>query len=409
MGRQAFLIVFSALLCLILYSQWYLFRRATEFVRSRTWTPGTKRAATLFVCLFFAFMLAPYLYRLLLGRPSAVSSPWFTYGILYPFGIWSLGSFFTFLYLVSTAPIRRRLAGARETAERPEPPAEASGSKEAPAIDRRTFLRRALAGTTAAPLLFSTYGTVYARTAFETVALDVPVRGLPKELMGLRIVQITDLHAGPFISERHVARIVAKANSLDPDLVMVTGDIVHSSAAYIAPCMRALSRLRAKHGLFGCQGNHEYWVGPEEVRRAAEAIGLSILVNEGRVLSIGGSRLNLAGIDDIRLGTPDLNSALAGLAPSAPTLLLSHRPEIFPYAKQRGVDLTLSGHYHGGQVKVKIFGFPFTPVRLFTRYVEGPFRIEDSRLYVSRGLGTTGAPIRLGSRPELTLIRLVRG
>ncbi len=376
-------------------------------MRSRTWPPTIKRPVMVGVSVFFLWMLVPYIYRLVFGRPAGFSSPWFTYGILYPFGIWSLGSFFTFLFLILTAPIRwlsKKLLLSREAAR----PPTAGTTAEKPAFSRRMFLRWAVGGTTAAPLLLTTYGTVYARTAFETVEIDVPVRSLPEELIGFRIVQISDLHAGPFTPERQIVKFVVKANSLSPDLAVVTGDIVHSSKDYILPCMRALSGLRAKYGVFACQGNHEYWVGAEEVRQGVESIGIKMLINEGSVLSVGGRSLNLAALDDIRTGMPDLNKALAGLDPAAPTLLLSHRPEAFPHAARRGVDLTLSGHWHGGQVKVKVFGIPFSPIRLLTRYLEGAFQIGQSRLYVTRGLGTTGAPIRLGSRPELTLIRLTR-
>jgi predicted MPP superfamily phosphohydrolase len=275
-------------------------------------------------------------------------------------------------------------------------------------FSRRAFLTKAVGFTATAPFLVSTYGVVYARSAFEIVNIDMPIASLPKEMVGFRIAQLSDLHAGPFISERQMVKIVTEANRLSPDLIVVTGDIIHSSKDYIPPCMRALSGLRANHGIFACMGNHEYWVDPDTIRRAVEAIGIKMLINEGRILGIGESRLNLSGIDDLRHGVPDLRAALEGLDPAAPTLLLSHRPEAFPAAARHGVDLTLSGHYHGGQVKVKAFGIPLTPVRLLTKYVEGPFRIGTSRLYVSRGLGTTGTPVRLGSRPELTLIRLVR-
>ncbi|MFQ5913513.1 MAG: metallophosphoesterase [Nitrospinota bacterium] len=408
MGHLSFHLVFYGLICILVYSQWYLFRKAKNFVHGRRWPPRIKRSAMFALGGFFALMLVPYLYRLSLGRPPAIHSAWFTYGILYPFGIWSLGSFLTFLCLLPMTRIRPLLAACSGRFSRLRASKKEPDPKET-VFNRRAFLRWALGGTTAAPLLLTTYGTVYARTAFETVAIDMPVRDFPGPLAGFRIVQITDLHVGPFTSERQTVKIVTKANALAPDLVVITGDLVHSSQDYIPPCVRALSRLRARYGVFACQGNHEYWVGAEEVRRAVEAAGIRMLVNEGLTLPVRRGRINLAAVDDTRVGAPDLNRALTDLDPSAPTLLLSHRPEMFPYAARRGVDLTLSGHYHGGQIKVRILGVPFTPVRLFTRYVEGAFRIGHSRLYVSRGLGTTGTPVRLGSRPELTLIRLVPG
>ncbi|MDP6618766.1 MAG: metallophosphoesterase, partial [Nitrospinota bacterium] len=322
----------NALLCVALFIQLYLFLRARRFIRSRrNLSPGQQRAAIMATAVFFGLMSLPYLIRLLLGRPSAISSPWFTYGVLYPFGVWSVGSMFLVFFLVFASPIRwiaSRVAGGFK----PFSPPPRDPARTGPSLSRRSFLRRAVGATAAAPLLLSAYGTVHTRTDYETVDMDMPIGGLPPALLGLRVVQISDLHSGPFTTERQIAGIVSRTNLLRPDLVMITGDIVHSARDDIAPCMRALSLLRARCGVFACQGNHEYWVGPEAVRRGAERAGIRMLVNEGRVLSINGVSLNIAAVDDLRLGNPDLRRALAGLDPSAPTLLLSHRPDLFPAA-----------------------------------------------------------------------------
>jgi predicted MPP superfamily phosphohydrolase len=396
----------NALLCLALLIQLYLFLRARRFIRRRRHlSPGQRRAAVMALAVFFGLMSLPYVIRLLSGRPSAISSPWFTYGVLYPFGVWSVGSMILFFFLGCASSLRwiaSRVAGGFKF---PSP----SPARTGPAMSRRSFLLGAAGATAAAPLVLSAYGTVFARTDYETVEMDMPIRNLPPALVGLRLVQISDLHAGPFTTGRQIAGIVGRTNLLSPDLVMITGDVVHAARDEIAPCMRALSLLRARCGVFACQGNHEYWVGPEAVRRGAEGAGIRMLVNEGRVLSIDGARLNIAAVDDLGLGKPDLRRALARLDPAAPTLLLSHRPDLFPAAARRGVDLTLAGHYHGGQVKIRILGVPLSPFRLVTKYLEGPFRRGRSRMYVSRGLGTTGPPVRIGSRPELTLFRLIRG
>lgn len=396
----------TLLLFFLIYQQWFLYRRAIDYVSGRGWTPGVKHSVVFGVRFFFILMLLPYLYRLFLGRPSFISSPWFIYGVFYPFGIWSLGSVVIFLFLFLAVPLRRLKA--KLSYQRMLPRVQNRGSElEAPGFSRRAFMTKAVGFSATAPFLVSTYGVVYARTAFEVVKVDMPITSLPRELIGFRIVQLSDIHAGPFITEQHMVKIVTEANRLSPDLIVVTGDIIHSSKDFIPSCMRALSRLRARYGIYACMGNHEYLVDPDTVRRAVEAIGIRMLINEGRILTIGKSKLNLSGIDDLGYGAPDLRGALEGLDPAAPTLLLSHRPEAFPSAARHGVNFILSGHYHGGQVKVKAFGVSFTPVRLLTKYIEGTFRIGTSRLYVSRGLGTTGTPVRLGSRPELTLFRLV--
>lgn len=139
---------------------------------------------------------------------------------------------------------------------------------------------------------------------------------------------------------------------------------------------------------------------------ALEAAGVEVLRNEGRRLLIRDVPLNVAGVDDPWRGTADFDQALADLHPAAPTVLLCHQPDLFPAAARRGVALTLSGHYHGGQIKLPLPGFSLSPAHLISRFVEGLYRSGRSQLYVSRGIGVTGPPIRLNARPEITLLHL---
>ncbi|MGH7428843.1 MAG: metallophosphoesterase, partial [Candidatus Methylomirabilaceae bacterium] len=166
--------------------------------------------------------------------------------------------------------------------------------------------------------------------------------------------------------------------------------------------------VRARYGSFAVLGNHEHWYGePEEFVAAFGAEGITVLQNDHRVIETDRGRIAVAGIDDLRVGRPDLERALAGLDPSLPTILLSHRPEIFPRAAARGIGLTLAGHYHGGQVKVELLGFTLSVARLLSPYTEGLYHLGGSRLYVNRGLGTTGTPVRINAPPEITLLHLV--
>jgi predicted MPP superfamily phosphohydrolase len=154
-------------------------------------------------------------------------------------------------------------------------------------------------------------------------------------------------------------------------------------------------------------GNHEHWYGEIGYYRALfEQNGIHLLQNEHRVIQTKEGAFAVAGIDDLRWGRPDLGSALQGLDPELPTLLLSHRPEIFPEAAGRGIPLTLAGHYHGGQVKLSLPGGDLSLAHLRTPYPEGLFQRGPARLYVSRGIGTTFTPVRLNAPPEVTLFNL---
>jgi predicted MPP superfamily phosphohydrolase len=168
-----------------------------------------------------------------------------------------------------------------------------------------------------------------------------------------------------------------------------------------------MGRVRTRLGTFATLGNHENWYGGREYyREELKRHGIELLHNEHRLLRAGRDRFAVAGIDDLRSGDPDLGAALAGIPPGTPTILLSHRPEVFPEAAARGVALTLSGHYHGGQVKISLPGGDLSLAHMRTPYAEGLFRRGDSRLYVSRGIGTTFTPVRLNAPPEVTLLRL---
>ena len=168
-----------------------------------------------------------------------------------------------------------------------------------------------------------------------------------------------------------------------------------------------MARVRARYGTFATMGNHERWYGRQkDILAIFRQHRITFLLNAHRLIQTGQGPLAVAGIDDLRSGSPDLTGALRGLDATIPTILLSHRPEIFPLAAAHGVPLTLSGHYHGGQIALALPGQKLSLAHLLSPYPEGLYRLKDSHLYVSRGIGTTFTPIRLNARPEVTLLRL---
>lgn len=262
---------------------------------------------------------------------------------------------------------------------------------------RRRFLRLGAATLAAAPFVISAYGSAYVARKGTVSETTVPFG------VTLKVVQLSDIHAGVYMTRRDIGRYVDMVLSLDPDLFVLTGDFISNSMAFFPNCMKEIVRVRPRYGTFAIVGNHDRWFGKlGEIRRIFATYGIPLLVNAHHVIRTHGGVLAVAGIDDLRTGYPSLDKALHGLDSHVPVLLLSHHPEIFPQAASRGIPLTLAGHYHGGQIKVGGISL----AHLVTPYPEGLFEIGDSRLYVSRGVGTTFTPIRLGVPAEVTLLRL---
>jgi predicted MPP superfamily phosphohydrolase len=264
----------------------------------------------------------------------------------------------------------------------------------------------ALAGT---PFAVTGFGTFIQRTSFRVRETAIAIPGLAPELAGFRIVQLSDIHLGPFLSAPELARAVAAANELQGDLAVITGDLISVAGDPLDECLEQLARLRSPHGLFGCLGNHELHAEAEDyTERAGRRRGIDFLRRRAVLLRIGGARLNLAGVDYQR--TQDRPRYLQGCetlrADGALNILLSHNPDVFPAAVRKGFDLTLAGHTHGGQVTVEILEQTVNVARFVTPFVAGRYQQEGKSLYVSRGIGTIGMPTRLGAAPEITLLRL---
>jgi uncharacterized protein len=240
------------------------------------------------------------------------------------------------------------------------------------------------------------------------VTARIAIADLPPELEGYRIAQLSDLHCGPFTPATRVRRWVARANALAPDLIAVTGDLITSGDQYVGAVAAELGGLRAPDGVWACMGNHDYFTDGEVLVRALESQGLHVLRNRGVVVARGAARLYVAGVDDTWTRRHDVAAALRARPAGAPTLLLAHDPDLFVEAAAHGVDLTISGHTHGGQIAVPGATRRWNLARMLTRFTAGLFHDGRCTLYVSRGLGTTGPPVRLGARPEIAILELHR-
>jgi len=271
-------------------------------------------------------------------------------------------------------------------------------------LDARTVSAGILGGA----VLLTALGTWRARRP-RIVRVTVPIAGLPADLEGFRIVQLSDLHVGATIKRPFVRAVVDAANALDPDVVALTGDVADGRVAALRAEVAPLADLRARYGKFFVSGNHDYYWDPAGWHREIERLGFSVLTNAHRLLERGRGRLLLAGVTDRSAShrvpghASNPAAALAGAPESDVKVLLAHQPGSAFAARAAGFDLQLSGHTHGGQY------FPFNlVVRLFQPFVAGLHRLEQMWLYVSRGTGYWGPPIRLGAPSEITQIQLTR-
>lgn len=257
-------------------------------------------------------------------------------------------------------------------------------------------------------LVFSAVGLVNARRRAPVLEVDVRLPGLPSALAGFTIVQLTDIHVGPTIKRGYVQAMVDAANAQQADAIVITGDVVDGSVQQLTEHTRPLGELQARHGVFLVTGNHEYYAGADAWVAEFRRLGLTVLLNEHVVIQQGNARLVMAGVTDFNAAgfsaqhASDPARAAAGAPAGVPRILLAHQPRTMFAAEPAGFDLQLSGHTHGGQ---------FLPwnwfVPLQQPVVAGLHRHGAMQVYVSRGTGYWGPPLRLGARSEITRLRLL--
>src|SRR6476620_5610655 len=226
---------------------------------------------------------------------------------------------------------------------------------------------------------------------------------LPSNLDGFRIVHLSDIHHSPFTSLDHIRRAVRISNRLKPDIFLLTGDYVSHHPEFIGPVAEVLGELKAEFGTFACLGNHDHWTDPDLVTHLFRGEGIGMLVNEGFRLETDGGSFWLAGVDDYMVGKTDVEAALKGSYPDELKILLAHNPIIFRQAARAGVDLTLSGHTHGGQIKMRDPEKRILPQR---KLKAGLHIRRNSQIYITRGIGTVVVPMRYQCPPEISLLEL---
>jgi len=420
---------FSALFVMLIGSQMFWLSRVLDLAERlipgkprRTWLGGIATTACLF--LFAYNIFGSYI-------PGNDSTHLTLRSILFeaPFAWWFVGSMAGFGLVIVFWMVDRTTHGAvwvyRQTRRAMAGSAVARARRpvtpDPPSPSRRRFLEQTAVALSGAPFVAAAYGLLYGRLDVQVTRPSIPLTRLPKAFEGFRIAQLSDFHINPFMTADQIRRCVTTTNRLKADLVVLTGDYLADDAAAEGEVVRALSALKAPFGVFGCLGNHEIYTETEDsITRLFAAEGIRILRQERALIESHGDMLNLIGIDyqsvphSIEHAGHLVERYLAGsehlVMPGMVNILLSHNPNVFDRAAELGIDLTLAGHTHGGELSLEFVHRGLAPVRFETPYVSGLYRKPSGQqLYVNRGIGTTGFPIRFGAPPEITVLELVRG
>lgn len=279
-------------------------------------------------------------------------------------------------------------------------------------LTRRRFLKLmgALGVTAGVSAAGAAYGFNIEPNQLQVERVTIPLMRLPGAFDGITIAQLSDLHFGPYVSAEHIAQAVRQTNALQPDAIVLTGDLVNMSWRYIQPCMEIISKLDAPLGVFAVLGNHDYWIGYLELMLASlKKTGIRLLRNQAVPLTRGRATMYLVGIDDLWQELADLRRALTNVPHNACKIALMHEPDFADVAAQAEIDLQLSGHSHGGQVRLPFLG-PLILPKYGEKYPMGLAHAGNfTQVYTTRGVGLLPPAVRINCPPEITLLTLTTG
>lgn len=278
-----------------------------------------------------------------------------------------------------------------------------------PRVTRRAFFKSlgALGAATGALALGTAYGFNVEPHTLVVERIEMRLPRLPGAFDGMTIAHLSDLHLGPYVSEEHLLEAVRMTNALKPEVIVLTGDLVNSSWHYIQPCAEIIERFEAPLGVYAVLGNHDYWVGfLNHMVQSVRETGIVLLRNEAVPITRGRETIYIVGIDDLWLRLADVKRALETVPRGACKIALMHEPDFADISAQAEIDLQLSGHSHGGQVRLPGIG-PLILPKYGEKYPMGAYRVGTfTRLYTTRGVGVLPPGVRFNCPPEITFLTL---
>jgi uncharacterized protein len=411
MGRHGFFLVF---ICLFLASQIFwislIGKLGAKLISNKT----LRRCLGVIGLAVYIFLLA---YNFLSARQIAATSLTLKIALLQaPVQWWAFGSVAGFTLALPFVVTNFLWDGMRWLTQKTDPQADPDPSFS-PA--RRKFLSNTAMAAGVVPLAGAGYGFLFGRVEFEKSLVRMKLPRLPREFHGFRIAQLSDIHIGPFMPSSDIRHVVEMTNALKPDLIVLTGDYVTWDPDTQGAAVDSLTGLEAPLGIYGCLGNHEIMTHTQaSIARLFAEQNVRILRYERAPIQVGNESLNLIGVDYEThrhrgyIGEHHVRQYLEGvdrlMMPGQVNILLSHNPNTFDRAAELGIDLSLSGHTHGGQISLDFISPDLSIARMMTPYVKGHFEKPGGQLYVNRGIGTIAIPIRFAAPPEITLFELVR-
>ncbi len=385
----------------------------------------SKKLSNLLTLLPFVLFTIPYMI-FLINRFDIASFPdWIYKFYIIPFFIFQGATFFIGLYLLTGKIIKFPFLFIRFLMKKIKCLGDRYNEiKKRKSVvtfnkSRRKFITVSAAAVSGYAFIGAGIGAIQ-RDNYQITEKEIKIKNLPAELRGTNIILFSDIHSGPYMNEDLMREYTNVINSLNPDLVFIPGDMTNSQKTEVIPFIKAFRDLKSKYGIYGTLGNHDYF---SDANHIAEAIinetPIKMLRNNSETLEIKGKFINILGIEDTRDSGVNNNAQLLKYADEAlntlnknhtanPNILLCHKPYVFDDLSQKGIDLMLSGHTHGGQIVfAKFAGVNLSIAATVNKYIDGLYRSGNSQLYVSRGIGSVGLPIRLNCPPEITKITLV--
>ncbi len=410
--RELFIFIKAAVWLLTIAVQYALYRAIIprlekQYPGSRR-LPGVTVNARLIAAATLALLNLPGVYIAFAGEyPLPL---WLSKAALYPYTIWQFGSIAYIIVLAmrkgwryTASSIRTLTAKTSRNEIVPAPPPQDFDPS------RRRLLKTA---TAAAPLYVLGAASIGSLDPdnYEVVRKPVAIEGLPEKLRGLKVAVVSDIHSGPYMNKAQMDAYVRIVNGLKPDITLLPGDFVNNKNAEVDPLCESFQHLRAEYGVYGCLGNHDYFDDENVIANEIQLCGVDMLRDAHKLIHPRGEAFSIIGVEDIGptdAFDPHFKKAVKGLRSSTPHILMCHKPYYLDDAAQWGVDLMVSGHTHGGQI---VFArFLDTPVSLATaisQYVEGFYTVDATQMYVTRGIGMVGIPVRWNCPPEVTLLTL---
>lgn len=398
---QLVILLFSAIL---ITADFYFLSKFRKFIFQRGYPPVITSAGKIISYIMILVLAGLLVSKMFLPDNVALQNYLFM-----SVSIWYLPKLPVSVFLLAADLIK---SAGKIIAVKSEKHQETQNSNISLDAGRRKFVRNISWGLATVPFFAAGKGVALTAYDFEIREVFVPIKNLHESFRDIKLVQISDLHFGSFYSSGPLKKVSEAISKLDTDLLLVTGDFVNSSPLELKNGLDEIASTRTKHGIYACLGNHDHYMSAENHEVLVKEIknsGIGLMINESKIFNFNGASFNLAAVDNVGHGQKfgDFEKAMKGTDSSVPTIMLCHDPSNWDknIRNKYKVDLTLAGHTHGGQIGFEKFGLNVSLVSMMYKQWAGLYTEGGCHLYVNRGIGMSGPPIRLGIKPEITLIR----